>query len=546
MIKIYLHKSNIAIPQVLSKTFSFNTRYYGVKLANISLSSKGVYKLTVDGVEFSNLELSAKRSPSYKSTLLELSKGMAKEIEKYNFSFIHFYKWTPTPKSRKIVEEKLSKIKPNSYTRITFNIPEPRKTDVFDDLQEETKALYYSIWSSNKSKKEKYIKEHLEEETKRRLDLWNELKDYHETIQDTLEYNANKRFQKEFEAKCKVFMDELTGPSDLVNKRISDMPNLWKLPFEVILDCDYNQEDGIIDCVANLPEIITIPTNMVQYFSNGRIGIIDKTKKESERDSTTCLLGLSFYIAGLLFNTSVNVNKIRLAVINDQFGYYWVEFDRDDFSTINFETSLDPLTDIMKLPIVVNLKSTSIIPIEKDAFYKQVDAAIQASKLLKANPNLTTMLLKDADVIAKHFNNTDLKDAISNARKKSMATVIVDKKFLPILHELQTNDMTKKKEETRNSMPNESPKVPSINMKKRHYYAGNYMPLVKIAAYDVIKHYKYSAEMLMNDLSIDDTTANQIILELNKKGILGNIDQDGYYKVLIDSEDRLDFIFSWT
>lgn len=440
--KIKINKGNFGVPMVIRQSYSFNTRSYGLHKAEVVLAKDGEYSMTIDGsYAYSIYDAAAKRSPLYKDSIVKVSNEMLRAMEGCDDVYIRLSKKTPRLKRRATIENKLNKLTLRQYEREKFSLPMPRKTEVESDLQEEANHKFFSVWSGNTSKKSEFVSDTLEEEYNERMSNWEELKQYHETIQSCVESQANAEFQKEYDESKKAIEDELYGDNAYVSQQLFEANSKmnFQVPFDITLEVDYNKNDGIIDAAASLPSLITIPDKKAVPLAFGKISIKDKLKRELDADTANTLLGLSYYLAGHLFNLSVNVSLVRLSVVTGFSAYYWVEFERKSFSVLSF-SSLYPLQDFFSHPNVIDYTKSSIELIPESDFRKRIKDAIKVSDLLTQNPDLIVLSLNEATKIAKMLDGTDdLKQSIKEAKSSHSSVVVANKRYKNVLSEIDND-----------------------------------------------------------------------------------------------------------
>lgn len=440
--KIKINKGNFGVPMVIRQSFNFNTRSYGSHKAEVVLSKDGEYSMTIDGsYAYTIHDAAAKRSPLYKDAIVKVSNEMLRAMEGCDDVYTHLSRKTPRLKRRSSVESQLNKLTLKQYEREKFSLPMPRKTEVESDLQEEANHKFFSVWSSNSSKKSEFVSDTLEEEYNERISNWEELKRYHETIQSCVEAQANAEFLKEYNECKKAIEDELYGDDAFVNQQLFEANSKlnFQIPFDITLDVDYNKVDGIIDATASLPSLITIPDKKAVPLASGKISIKDKLKRELDADTANTLLGLSYYLAGYLFNLSVNVSVVRLSVVTGFSAYYWVEFERKWFSILSF-SSLYPLQDFFSHPNVIDYTKSSIELINESDFRQRIKDAIKVSDLLSQNPDLIVLSVSEAEKIIKILDGTDdLKQAVKEAKSNRSSVVVANKRYNNVLSEIDND-----------------------------------------------------------------------------------------------------------
>lgn len=437
--RIKIDKTNIGVPLVVRSSYKFISRTYGLQEAEVTLANDGEYILTVDGYKVATYQNAAKRSAHYKDAIIEVSTQMRQAIEAYNDAFVLLANKTMPMRYRSSIEGELLKLNVTQYERAKYDTPKPNKSEVESDLREEANARFFSVWSSNSSQKDEFVSQRLEEEYNKRVANWDALKQYHESIQDYFEIQKNKQYQDEYNIRKKALEDDLYGNVAFVTKNFNELPSKCVIPFDVLLECDYNQKEGIINATANLPSILNIPDKKVEAIAYDKISIKHKLKREIEADTANTLLGLSYYLAGHLFSLSVNINIVRLSVMTCSHAYYWIEFDRKGFVAIPI-SNLYPLQDFFHHPNVIEYRNSVIELMKEYDFRHRVDDTIRVCNAQIGNGNLIVMSITQAEAICNQIEGAmDLKEAIQDAKKHNSTVVIANKRYQNVLNELRVN-----------------------------------------------------------------------------------------------------------
>ncbi|MBP3253598.1 MAG: hypothetical protein J6M30_09700 [Bacteroidales bacterium] len=364
--KIHINKSDaFAVPDSISEHFDFFTRSLPHR-ADVCLSKQGEYSVLVDYSADSEWELAAKRSPQYKTTVMNVSYKMADAFNKCNDAFATLYLQTDKPKTTTGIKNKLNRLMPEKYTWEKFSLNPPDKAELQKDLQRDAEAEFFSFWKSNKKAKLRFINDNLDSEYNKRLQFFNQAASYHQAIQSYLASKADEQYLKEYQAKKKALEDELYGQEDLVNKRLEELKDKCLLPYAADLDCMYDKDCGVLQCTVSIPENLGIPAAKASLLSSGKISIKPKTKKETEADCTNTLIGLSYYLAGHLFNIAFNINTVSITLVSGHSAYYWVEFNRKQFASLSFKEA-SPADNLLLYPHVIEIKKSNIelMPVEE-------------------------------------------------------------------------------------------------------------------------------------------------------------------------------------
>ncbi len=550
--KINIHKSDIYVPETLSCHFDFNTKYNGSHRAFVFLSSEGEFQIRIDGVEYSTHEPSAKRNSLYSDSIKKLSNQMLSAINNFNDAFVNIAKHSSIFRNSQSIEKQISEILLKKYERKKFSLPYPEKEDVRTDLYNEAESKFFSLWLNRESKKNMFIEDNFEREYSEREKKWQELHSYHESIENFIEAKENSHYHQEYNTKRNALEDILYGSEDYVQKKLSefneDIQFPW--PIDIVLDVNYFQSDRLIEAIVTLPINFALPDKKAVILSSGKISVKNKLKREVDIDTSSALLGLSYYLCSKLFDITTHVDTIRFSVVSPLYAYYWIEFDRIAlYNKLTQISSLVPIIDFFYHPNVIDFNKNCINHISLSEFENRIQNAKKIAKSLAKNKNLVAISLLEAETICKRLPNVpDLQEAILNSKKTNSSIVIADKKYLHIIRELNFNEFDEfEPEEVSDSNEKKSEEqAKRTSLTKRFSSISNVSSLLEDAAKKAIKHFKYSVGMLQNDFSIDEQSATKLMNKLKNIGVVGSPDSDGFYPVLIDSEAVLTFKLSWS
>lgn len=469
-------------PQTVTYEYSFNSRY-DYHRARLALDPQGNYEVTVDGVANSTYEASAKRNPNYKTGMSYLANQMLTAISTNEAAYRDIYKNTAhlavgrykeremadTAKKtdadieaeadKKVKKADLASIVPKKFNKATFSGKAPSKGDVEAKLRDEADHKFFSIWKNRSAEKNQFIDKNEEAVLKDRQEKYDELKSYFDKIQDTLGATTNASYLKEYHEKRKKAVEEynnrrkafidnlknrrdvavgyLTGPKDYVDDGIKDLKNRSHLPFKVKLTTKYVQKESLLNVEVSVPVIIHIPMTKGTLLSSGRVSIKSKLQREMYQDMVLCQLGIAYYLCGFLFNISANIKTIRFSLLasDNGDGYYWVQFPRDQFFTLDF-SNIDPLLTLERYPHVIKYGKISLEPINASTFKAKINDALLIAGQASSS-NQTVLSLTDAEHILDAMpNSVDLKKAVEESKTKGQSVVVADKKYENILKEL--------------------------------------------------------------------------------------------------------------
>lgn len=469
-------------PQTVTYDYTFNSRY-GFHRAKLSLDPLGNYEIRVDGMTNSTYEASAKRSPSYKTGLASVANQMIATFDDNDAAYRDIIKHTvhlaigsfkeremavtakktdaeiEAEADKHVKKPDISSIQLKKFNRKNFAVKTPTQKDVEENLREEAGHRFFSLWKSRSNEKSQFIKDNSDAVLKDRQTKYNELKSFFGKIQDTLAAREEESYLNEYNTKrnnaisdynnrrssfisdCKsqrtAADNYINGPKSYVDEGIKNLKNRSHLPFKIKLTTKYSQKDGLLDVEASVPGIIPIPETKASVLSSGRISIKSKLQREKSQDLVLCQLGIAYYLCGFIFNISANIKTIRFSLLasDNGDGYYWVQFPRNQFSTLDY-TSIDPLLTMERFPHVIKYGKISLEPINSNDFKAKINDALLIAGQAN-NTNQTVLSLSDAQHIIDAMPNADdLRLAMDEAKSKGYSVVVADKKYENILKEL--------------------------------------------------------------------------------------------------------------
>lgn len=113
----------------------------------------------------------------------------------------------------------------------------------------------------------------------------------------------------------------------------------------------------------DLPEIEDLPSEQADYDSSGHVVVKYKNNRDNYFDYELCVYGLAFYIAGLCFNITTNINYVEISGYTQKTDImsggtidayiYSVLFDRKNFSMLDF-MMIDPVRAFHSFPHIIN------------------------------------------------------------------------------------------------------------------------------------------------------------------------------------------------
>lgn len=469
-------------PQPVSYEYIFNSRY-GSHRAYLQLDADGSYSIKVDGQTYSPYEASAKRSPNYKIGMAQLASQMIHRIETYDATFTGLYKQTvhlavgsykehemavnlkktdaeiEAEADTQVKKPDYSSIVLKKYNKKPYKGIAPTKQSAEAILNEEADHKFFTLLRSRSTEKKQYVEENLNDVYQDRIEKFRELQSFFDKIQDTLAANADAKhiadynskrnaMLAEYKSRCDAFIYDRTerrdkdknyiiGPFDYVDKSIMDLKTKVHFPFEVTVKTSYSKLESLLDVKAFIPDYMPIPETKASILSSGKISVKTKLQREKNQDMVLCQLGIAYYLCGFLFNISANIKTIRFSLLssNNGDGYYWVQFPRDQFFTLDF-TSIDPLLTLERYPHVIKYGKISLEPINASDFKAKINDALLIAGQASSSNQTVLSLTDAAHILDAMPTAVDLKKAVDDAKTKGQSVVVADKKYENILKEL--------------------------------------------------------------------------------------------------------------
>lgn len=306
-----------------------------------------------------------KRRDDVKMTISHLQYIIKEKIDDTNSEFIEVYKHTEHTLKDSTIKAKMSKLKYEPESPMPFSDPEPDDSSVRLFLEEEAKEKVSSIlfWTVAK-KRRQYVDSLLSETLEIQHNDWERRK--HDFDQSEAERVAavNCRNKFEYDSQMKAYETYFNGDENDVSAQIDASLSAIELPCEFSIDYDLDLASGSLKLNLDLPEIEDIPSNKASILASGMVSVKEKTKKELREDYATCVTGLAFYFAGMMFNISSKIATIEVSAytqrmdgkigeITDQY-IYAVRFDRDTFKTLKFR-NIVPYESFELFPHVMRL-----------------------------------------------------------------------------------------------------------------------------------------------------------------------------------------------
>lgn len=418
------------ILQSAETSFSINGVYGKVK---VTLNRFGEYNLFTP---YSLTEASAKRNPSYKIAVSEVTSKMLKSFETAVKRYTEIYKNIVSIVPEKRYKDKLNGLVPQKYIRRVFDVCKPILEDAEQLIQKESKSREICGLQMNESKTPAEVLKLMDEK-------WNELYEYFNIVETSIEEKANLSYLAEYNTEKKQLEDYIYGPDSYVLKRIEEQVNTITSPEDFQIQCDYTKESSLLSLIVVFPSdhLLNQLSETASLYSTGKLSVKAKAKKDIELEQSLFYSGIGFYLASLCFNVSANIHRIRLSVTRPNEGLYWVEFNRSNFSRLK-SYSLNPIIEVQNLPNVSKLNAAGNfvgIPITKFTTQVQQQSIMLDASYATGSDVTFVMTVEDAKLICNHINdNAELSELIKKVEPLGGNTIIVNKRYEKILKEIKS------------------------------------------------------------------------------------------------------------
>lgn len=291
-----------------------------------------------------------KRTEIFKEILADARHKAYDEIMEAVESLTDIYKKSEKIISLAEVETELQELKPETYSVKEYHIKAPEKEFYQRDLEAQARREISSIlfWK-NKKLRETFVNDNIEKVFQDAVDKWNDDKNKHDLSEKAREKEENAKYRAKFEAQKATIEKIIQCDNEYVTETLESILSEIQLPLD--FSVDFQVDGTIINLDVDLPEIEDFPTVKAEMLSSGKLSVKSKSQSEINKDYATCVTGLAFYFASIIFNISPTITNIRIAGytqrVNNKTGntenqyVYSVDFDREKFAELNIE-KIDP------------------------------------------------------------------------------------------------------------------------------------------------------------------------------------------------------------
>ncbi len=161
----------------------------------------------------------------------------------------------------------------------------------------------------------------------------------------------------------------ISGEDDAVGDAVETWISSCKLPVEINVDYEWNQNDHVMYLDVDLPEIEDIPENEVVRLASGNLKEKKKTQATLKQEYANLVLGLAIFISANIFNVSPAIYNIVMSgytqrrnnagEVNDEY-VYSIKFTREIFEN-SVLANVNPMDFCMRFENRSNITSTMLM-----------------------------------------------------------------------------------------------------------------------------------------------------------------------------------------
>lgn len=391
-----------------------------------------------------DLEASAARSTNGKNAKIVAIGKMCDAYDKAHLVFSSIYNksekiaanvTTVEAGERKIQELKIKKenVKLQKYVRNSFHMPKPTMADAIEQLEEECKYKFASLFGVNSKKSKEYINEKKNAYLAKLIRNWEELQTYHEFAQDVIEAKENYRYIKVFEKDLKKLDEGISEiETDIANVFINNLRQV-SLPFILDVSCEHDKGELNIECL--LDERFMVPEYRRSIYRNNYT-VSPLLDAEKEEIRTEAMMGAAVMLLAIAKRVSKKIDNITLSfwTLNKRNGLFAVCVDRN--TDINFHTATAKYA-LMRLNLVVNWVNSSVGLMDRSEFLTRIEESRKKSRFVDYDNGYIS--LDDANlIIANVPSAVELKPLLEDAVNAGVCQILAGRKYVNMLKELRS------------------------------------------------------------------------------------------------------------
>lgn len=489
----------MAISSMISESFVFKASDLSSHGVSVDMTDDGVVTVKIDGVVNSSYRKEVVDSHVLDDYIEKLHQRLISGYERLSVFYLKMYSKTSKVRSNQDLDELIGSLELKKYEEKPFEVKKPELSEIESDLKIEAEGKELT----EQAEIEKYIASHIEDSYNYRLLKWDELRGFHEEVQQIVARAANEKYQKQFEERKRHLLEIKEGDPIYIKKKIKELESTLNLPFSTDIDYAYCSDTGQIDIDLETPTTISIPRKKVCILDSGKHEIVRTSQQEDLINQTRCKLASMFYIAGSIWNITPKIKRINITnwQIKGQVGRCWLSFDRENFAKLDMQ-NLNLLEACNEFKHVFDIKDYVLQSMRLNIF----EYAIQEGRF-------------DDSTLLKYVNRIK---TIENRSYKAS--------------EIETPKL------------NEVKSTPSINDMDCGYDLSRKPVIDKSFAnwcYKLIEYERCSLRLFLTDFGFSLDRAKEFMYQLLYLHFVGDKNNEGQRKVLVQTENELEYKLSW-
>ena len=496
---IHINGKRMFVSSVISESFVFKASDLTSHTVSVNMSDDGLVSLKIDGEAISSYKKEIVDSHSIDDYVEKLHQRLIGAYERLSDYYLKMYSKTLKVQDEKEIEKLINELKCQKYIEKPFDLKKPELNEIESDLKVEAEGEGFT----DSEEIERYVDSHIEECYNYRFLKWEKLRSFYEDIQQVVSKSKNDIYRRQYEEQKRNLLDILEGNSEYVNKRMHELETKLDLPFPTDIDYVYYPSEGQMDIEFESPVSISIPQKRVCMSETGKQVIVRTTPDEDKINQTRCKLATILYIAGSIWNITPKIKKITITnwQLKNQIGWSWVSLERDEFKKMDLD-SIDILEAFKNIKHVFDFKKYSLHPMRSGLFEYAIHEGGYNDKVLLRFVN------KKAPFGQQTYNkkNVELPKMEEDACTPSI------------------NDMDC-----------------GYNLSVRPNYDKSFVNW----CYRLMEYEDCSLSMFLKDFGMSLDRAKFFMEQLLYLHFVGGKANDGTRKVLIHSENELEYKLSW-
>ncbi|MCM1318997.1 MAG: hypothetical protein NC217_01285 [Muribaculaceae bacterium] len=275
----------------------------------------------------------------YHAVVKEVTERMLDAYSRREQAFTCMHKSSPAILLTEDVKTEMALYEQAQFKRADFPLFKPVTNDVERELEHEAAIRFGNVLEDRTAEREQFVRDRLKEEYSARVLAWTDALAFHKSVQDFKERQYNKLSKGEYERTMLSKRSFLEGKSGDVERSLKDLLSKLQLPFDISVNCRYQQAEQRLVTQIELPDNLELPDKEAHLSAAGLIEITAKTDSELDAMRTDTILSMVYHIGATLFTASANitVHKVDVWLSGCSDALLAVEFLRSDMACLNLK-----------------------------------------------------------------------------------------------------------------------------------------------------------------------------------------------------------------